>query len=186
MFGSVIWIRLLSKVISQSNNDEWSFYTQYTAIRPDWWATKWKKNPGYWQKYPETQTTPKKPRSSGKNPAVATLTMVRVIVCMYVYCAIQQSAMSTQAKYRAAMTTVHIASSSSTRVLRGTKPASFVHRGMRHCRRRLTTTSFRSSWVQLMACTVHQSGLTLTLAMLTTLATGTGSTHRRQVLTTTQ
>ena len=65
MFGSVIGIRLLSKVISQSNNDEWSFYTQYTAIRPDWWATKWK-NPGYWQKYPETQTTPKKPRSSGK------------------------------------------------------------------------------------------------------------------------
>jgi len=36
-------------------------------------GNKWKKNPGYWQKYPETQTTPKKPRSSGKNPAVATL-----------------------------------------------------------------------------------------------------------------
>jgi len=28
-----------------------------------------KKNPGYWQKYPETQTTPKKPRSSGKKPS---------------------------------------------------------------------------------------------------------------------
>jgi len=27
------------------------------------------KNPGYWQKYPETQTTPKKPRSSGKKPS---------------------------------------------------------------------------------------------------------------------
>jgi len=40
--------------------------------------TKWK-NPGYWQKYPETQTTPKKPRSSGKNPAVATL----ITVCIY-------------------------------------------------------------------------------------------------------
>jgi len=28
-------------------------------------GNKWK-NPGFWQKYPETQTTPKKPRSSGK------------------------------------------------------------------------------------------------------------------------
>ena len=31
------------------------------------------KNPGYWQKYSETKTTPKKPDLVGKNPAVATL-----------------------------------------------------------------------------------------------------------------
>jgi len=31
------------------------------------------KNPDFPEKYPETQTRPKKPRSSGKNPAVVTL-----------------------------------------------------------------------------------------------------------------
>ena len=82
MFGSVIGMRLVSKVISQSNNDEWSFYTQYTAIRPDWWATKWKK-PRLLTKNPETQTTPKKPRSSGKNPAGATLAVwASAILCV--------------------------------------------------------------------------------------------------------
>jgi len=93
--------------------------------------------------------------------------------------------MSTQAKCRAAITTIHIASSSATQVLWGLigpKPTTSVRQGMRHCRRQLTiasTTSFRSSYV--LMCKV-QSGLTLTLAMLTTLSTGTGSTDRRQVL----
>ena len=33
----------------------------------------YKKNPDFPEKYPETQTRPKKPRSSGKNPTVVTL-----------------------------------------------------------------------------------------------------------------
>ena len=33
----------------------------------------YEKNPDFQEKYPETQTRPKKPRSSGKNPAVVTL-----------------------------------------------------------------------------------------------------------------
>ena len=50
-----------------------------------------KKNPGYWQKYPETQTTPKKPRSSGKNPAVATLnSTVKLITKIIGWCWIKR------------------------------------------------------------------------------------------------
>ena len=72
MFGSVICIRLLSKVISQSitTSDHSIHNIQQYALTDEQLNEK---NPGYWQKYPETQTTPKKPRSSGKNPAVATL-----------------------------------------------------------------------------------------------------------------
>ena len=36
-------------------------------------------NPDFPEKYPETQTRPKKPRSSGKNPAVVTLAPTCVV-----------------------------------------------------------------------------------------------------------
>ena len=37
----------------------------------------YEKNPDFQEKYPETQTRPKKPRSSGKNPAVVTLSDIQ-------------------------------------------------------------------------------------------------------------
>jgi len=50
-----------------------SVATGLLKISSDFFSKKTQKNPDFPEKYPETQTRPKKPKSSGKNPAVVTL-----------------------------------------------------------------------------------------------------------------